>query len=77
MTISLCVNDTKENHTIDFKDIDGGQFGRIPLKTVRNVIVTNVPDELEYEVSKYVFNRIELVQIKWAQAELLAKIKGN
>ena len=44
------------------------------LLAVGNLIVNGVPEEIEYEVSKLIFNRVEILELKAEQTKLAFKI---
>lgn len=79
MTLNLEINSNiNKTRELSFKDRDDFieivpalSFGKIG-----NILVTDVPAELEYEVSKYVFNHAEIYEIKVQNVGLLNKLEG-
>jgi len=72
-TINLQINRGLDERAIihmgDIKDIHDHD-----LPKIGNLMITGVPVELEYEVSKYFFNRMEIIDLKSDNAKLAEKL---
>lgn len=74
--------DERKDFTINYATQDVGNINDINYETivyegkVSNIIVTNVPKDIEYEVSKFIFNCIEIEALKLHNAKLYSTLRG-
>lgn len=77
MTLLLQVNADKiDNAIVRFDSIDK-DFDHVNIAFTKNIEVRHVPEELEYEVSKYIFNKVEIFQMTRDNEKFAAAIKAK
>lgn len=69
ITLSLCISiEGNKRSIIDFSQVKNAMFLSM-YSDVDTLIVENVPAELEYEASKYIFNIYEISELQKNQKE--------
>jgi len=78
VTLSLTINSDKTKEIVkSFRTLEDLRYAYI-ANNIGTLVITRVPADIEYEVSKYIFNKVELYEKK-KETELLKSqiFKGN
>lgn len=76
ISIILCITPEKDYKHIASLD----EVANMPdhdLESIGTLTVTGVEEKYEYEISKIIFNRVEMYRLKKENQKLLLKITGD